>query len=358
LRATLSAGDRDAKLGSLSRAVRQGIQVAMLGTGALLVMDFQASGGVMIAASILGSRALAPIESMMGLWKTIVATSLARERLNKLLQRTRPRDEGMALPAPEGRVVGEQMSFALPGMPKPIISRVSFDLQPGEALGIIGPSGSGKSSLARLLVGAWPCTAGNMRLDGADIYTWPRTELGRYIGYLPQDVELFAGTVRENIARMSDAKPDDIVAAAQLAHAHEMILSLPKGYDTDIGDGGHKLSGGQRQRVGLARALFGQPRFIVLDEPNANLDGPGEMALLRTLTELKRRKVSVILIAHRPSILNGCDKMLMLRDGVVEAYGPRAQVMQRFSSAPAQPGQAQTNVIPLSSVGGTDGDGA
>jgi ABC-type protease/lipase transport system fused ATPase/permease subunit len=226
---------------------------------------------------------------------------------------------------------------------------VSFELLPGESLGIIGPSASGKSTLVRLLVGAWPCVAGAVRLDGADIFAWPRAELSQFIGYLPQDVELFAGSVRENIARLSQGAPEDVVAAAKLAGAHEMILALPSGYDTDIGEAGHKLSGGQRQRVGIARALYGDPRFVVLDEPNSNLDTIGEEALVGTLVELKKRGVTVIIVAHRPSILGAIDKMLALRDGTAEAYGPRAEVMQRYLARNVRP--PQPNVVPLTPAG-------
>jgi ABC-type protease/lipase transport system fused ATPase/permease subunit len=198
------------------------------------------------------------------------------------------------------------------------------------------------------MVGAWPCAAGVVRLDGADLYSWPRQEISRYIGYLPQDVELFGGTVRENIARLTEGEPADIVAAAKLANAHDMILGLPKGYDTDIGDRAQRLSGGQRPRVGLARALYGEPRLVVLDEPNSNLDGPGEEALSATIAELKKRGVTVVIVAHRPSILASMDKILVLNEGAVEAFGPRAEVFARFAQrAAAARNQPQTNVVPL-----------
>jgi ABC-type protease/lipase transport system fused ATPase/permease subunit len=217
------------------------------------------------------------------------------------------------------------------GSRKPIVAGVTFALEPGDSCGVIGPSASGKSTLMRLMVGAWPCVSGLVRLDGADIYGWPRQELSNYIGYLPQDVELFGGTVRSNIARLQEGDPEMVVDAAKLAGAHEMILQLPNGYDTDIGESGAKLSGGQRQRIGIARALYGDPRFIVLDEPNSNLDAAGEEALLVTLAELKRRNVTVIIVAHRPSVLAAVDKMLALRDGAVEAFGPRNDVIQRYT---------------------------
>ena len=224
---------------------------------------------------------------------------------------------------------------------------MTFDLLPGESVGVIGPSASGKSTLARLVIGAWPCAAGSVRLDNADIYSWPRAELSRFVGYLPQDVELFAGTVRENIARMTEGDPEAVVMAARRAGAHDMILQLPKGYDTELGPRGTRLSGGQAQRVGIARALYGDPKFVVLDEPNSNLDSMGEEALLLTLTGLKKDGVTVVIIAHRPSILAGVDKILALRpDGTVDAFGPRNDVVQQFTrranpqAAPAQPVQS------------------
>jgi ABC-type protease/lipase transport system fused ATPase/permease subunit len=266
----------------------------------------------------------------------------------------------MALPTPKGAISAQQATFRLPGRSKPVLVNVSFALQPGESLGIVGPSASGKSTLLRLLVGAWPCSAGMVRLDGADIYSWPRQELGRYIGYLPQDVELFSGTVRDNIARLTAGTPEDIVKAAQAAHAHEMILALPKGYDTEIGQGGHNLSGGQRQRLGLARALYGEPRLVVLDEPNANLDAVGEEALLAALANLKKQGVTVIVVAHRPVLLAGMDKMLVLNDGAVDSFGPREEIMKRFARPPA-PRPAQGNVVMMSaphSGGETPAQGA
>lgn len=325
------AHDRDSRLSSLSRGLRLFIQIVLLGAGAVLILNFQGTGGIMIAASIIGARALAPIESLVSVWKSVVSTRLSWNRLVVLLEHAPRRDEGMKLPAPTGRIQVASAFYVAPNARRNILSNVSFELQPGESLGIIGPSASGKSTLLRLLVGAWPCAAGSVRLDGADIYAWPRAELSRYIGYLPQDVELFAGTVRENIARMGDADPEQVVRAAQRAGAHEMILELPKGYDTDIGDYGHSLSGGQSQRIGIARALYGEPKLVVLDEPNSNLDNAGEQALLETLTALKNDGVTVIMVAHRPSIIQNVDKMLALRsNGSVDAFGPRAEVMQRF----------------------------
>jgi PrtD family type I secretion system ABC transporter len=344
VRLSLQSTDKDSILTGFSRGVRQFIQVALLGTGALLVLKFHASGGVMIAASIIGSRALAPIETMVSTWKSVTAARLAMGRVREILRRAPKRDEGMPLGAPDGRIQAERVTYVPQGSRKPIVAGVSFDLLAGESLGVIGPSASGKSTLMRLMVGAWPPVSGNVRLDGADIYGWPRAELSNYIGYLPQDVELFGGTVRENIARLTQGDPELVITAAKLAGAHEMILNLSSGYDTDIGESGARLSGGQRQRLGIARALYGDPRFVVLDEPNSNLDAAGEEALLVTLAELKRRKVTVIIVAHRPSILAAVDKMLALRDGAVEAFGPRNDVIQRYTPRAPTP---RPTVVPL-----------
>lgn len=330
--ATTVASDRDSRLSSLSRGVRLLIQILLLGAGALLILDFRATGGIMIGASIIGARALAPIESIVSMWKSVIAVRLAWTRLDTLLDRAPKREEGMTLPAPRGAIQLSGVHYVVPATRKAILSGISFELAAGESLGIIGPSASGKSTLLRLLTGAWPASNGAVRLDGADIYAWPRNELSNYIGYLPQDVELFAGTVKDNIARMAECDPAAVALAAQRAGAHEMILALPKGYDTDIGEYGHKLSGGQSQRIGIARALYGDPRVVILDEPNSNLDSTGQDALLATLAELKSRGVTVIIVAHFPSILQTVDKMLVLRgNGTVDAFGPRADIMAQFA---------------------------
>jgi PrtD family type I secretion system ABC transporter len=352
MRLTTLSADRDSKLTSMSRTVRLLIQVALLGAGALLILDFKATGGVMIAASIIGARALAPIEGGVASYKGYIAARLAWNRIEDTLRNAPRRDEGMALPAPTGKLSAIRVSYINPLTRKPVLNNVNFDLLPGESLGVIGPSASGKSTLVRLLIGAWPC-AGAVRLDGADIYAWPRTELSRYVGYLPQDVELFAGTIRENIARMHEGDPEMVVTAAKRAGAHDMILGLPRGYDTEIGQRGHRLSGGQAQRIGIARALYGDPRLVVLDEPNSNLDGAGEDALLFGLQGLKRDGVTVVIVAHRPSILAGVDKILVLRgDGSVEAVGPRAEVLAQFTrraaGQPPQQPQPPGNVVNLS----------
>ena len=225
------------------------------------------------------------------------------------------------------------MSFKLKDLERPIVRGVSFALRPGEALGLIGPSASGKSTLVRLTLGVWKPSSGTVRLDGADVAAWPRERLGPHLGYLPQDVELFGGTVAENIARLGEPDAAEVIRAAKRAHVHELILRLPKGYDTDIGEGGQALSPGQRQRIGLARALYGKPRLVVLDEPNANLDHEGDTALLRTLQTLKEEGVTVIIVAHRPSLLRGVDKLLVLREGAVDMFGPRSEIMARLTRA-------------------------
>jgi PrtD family type I secretion system ABC transporter len=353
LRLSSFSADRDSKLSSASRAVRLLIQIALLGVGALLILDLQATGGVMIAGSIIGARALAPIETGVASWKSFVAARLAWTRLDEMIMGAPKRDEGMKLPAPKGALSAQRIGYQHPASRKVILSNVSFEIDPGDVLGVIGPSASGKSTLVRLLIGAWPCTAGAVRLDGADIYGWPRGELSPYIGYLPQDVELFTGTIRENIARMMPGDPQAVVSAAQRAGAHEMILSLPKGYDTEIGAGGIILSGGQAQRIGIARAMYGDPRLIILDEPNSNLDGPGEEALAQSLALLKQAKVTVIIVAHRPSVLASVDKILAMRGGQVEAFGPRNDVLQKYARRGAAPAAGNVVNLPVAPADGT-----
>ena len=335
-RLNAEASERDARLGAVAKSVRLLLQVALMGTGAILILNYHASGGVMIGATIIGARAVTPIDVLISSWKSIVGLRVVHGRLTELLNTAPRREEGMALPAPEGRVRASGVQYVVPATRRIVVSNVSFDLAPGESLGVIGPSASGKSTLSRLLVGAWPCTSGSVRLDGANIFAWPRTALGRYIGYLPQDVELFSGTVRDNIARMTEGDPEEVVRAARLANAHDMILSLPKGYETEIGESGHWLSGGQRQRIGIARALFGEPKLIVLDEPNSNLDGAGEQALIATLSELKRMNVTVVVVAHRPAVLLNLDKILVMNPtGGMAGFGPTSEIMPQFAQPPA-----------------------
>jgi ATP-binding cassette subfamily C protein/ATP-binding cassette subfamily C protein EexD len=333
------AADRAALMLSITRFFRLAVQVAVLGFGAWLVLEQELTSGASIAASIIMGRALAPVEQMIGGWKQLVQARQAYRRLTGFMSLPRLRPPGMALPEPTGRMSVERVTFGFPGQPVAIIKGVSFSLSAGESLAVIGPSAAGKTTLIRLLIGTLQPSAGTVRLDGADVFTWMREDFGKYVGYLPQDVELFDGSVLRNIARMGDAEPEDVFAAAKVAGCHEMILRLPQGYDTEIGDGGQHLSGGQRQLIGLARAMFNTPRLVVLDEPNSNLDGDAEQALIRGLEELKRRGTTVILVSHRPTLVQGVDKVLLMRDGAVEAFGPRAEVLKRLVQQQARPAE-------------------
>jgi PrtD family type I secretion system ABC transporter len=329
------ASDRAVAITAVSKFVRLALQSLMLGAGAYLVIEREATGGVMIGASIILGRALAPVEQAIGSWRAIVSARQSYRRLRDLLAATPPRGLRTSLPPPKGRLRVENVIFAPPGVREPVIKNVSFELNAGEMLALIGPSASGKTTLARLIVGTWRPQRGQVRLDGASLAAWEPDERGQHIGYLPQDIELFAGTVRDNIARMGEGDDAAVIEAARSAAVHEMILGLLDGYDTEIGSGGMWLSGGQRQRIGLARALYGAPPLIVLDEPNANLDNSAEERLVQTLAELKGQ-ATVVLITHRLNLLNLADKVLLLRDGTVEAFGPRAEVMSKLSR-PARP---------------------
>ena len=313
------------------KATRMGIQVLIIAIGAYLIIKGQIHQGMLFANMILASRALAPIEKIVGAWDPLNNMVRAHGRLMQLLAKAEPAAAATALPRPNGKLNVEGLNFAPQGATKMLLMNINFGVEPGETLGVIGPSGAGKSTLARLLVGIWRPNNGVVRLDSADVFTWDRSDFGRYVGYLPQDTELFAGSIRDNIARFrQDAADEEVVAAAQLAGVHELILRLPKGYDTDVGDDGHTLSAGQRQRVGLARAMFGNPAFIVLDEPNASLDAEGEDALMRAIDSMKANGATVVIISHKPSIFRAADKMLVLREGRVELFGPRDQVMSRL----------------------------
>jgi PrtD family type I secretion system ABC transporter len=324
-----SASVRTGSILGMTKAIRGIVQVAVLGWGALLVLRGELTPGGMIASSVLLSRALAPVEQAVTGWKTFVAARIAYERLGQRLQSLPPEPERMQLPAPAGHLSFERVNYVVPGG-RAILRQLSFEVAPGEVLAVIGPSAAGKSTLCRLLVGLLQPTSGQVRFDGADLAHWDPRQLGPFIGYLPQDVELFAGTVGDNIARMTQGTDEEIVRAAQLSHAHEMILSLPNGYDTEIGDAGLRLSGGQRQRIGLARAVYGDPRLIILDEPNANLDQRGEAALAGAIEDLKKRGAAVVIVGHRPSTLAQADKILLLKEGRIELMGPRDTVMQRL----------------------------
>jgi len=325
------ASDRAGSLTAAAKVLRQILQVAILGVGAYLAIQHVITPGVMIVASIVMGRALAPVEGAINSWRHFLSARSAYDRLKGLFERASRDGEAMQLPRPEGALSVESLYAAPPGVERPVLSDISFALASGEVLGLVGPSAAGKSTLARLLVGVWSPMAGKVRLDGAEIHHWDQEALGPHIGYLPQDVELFDGTVSENIARFTDAESDEVVKAARLAGVHDMILRLPQGYDTQIGEGGSVLSGGQRQRIALARALFGEPVLIILDEPNASLDAEGDKALSEALVELKRAGTTVIVIAHRASIIGVADKLLVLRDGRVEAFGPAAEVLPQVS---------------------------
>lgn len=328
----LVASDRAGALGGATKFIRMFVQIAILGVGAYLVLRGELTGGGMIAGSILLGRALAPVEQAIGGWKGFITARQSFARLEKLLMNLPQRTDTMPLPAPAGHLEVDRVSFIPPRSDKPILKNVSFALEPGEALGVIGPSAAGKSTLCRLLVGTWRPTNGHVRLDAADMWAWNPNDLGQHVGYLPQDVELFAGTVRDNISRMREASSDEIVSTAALAGVHELILHLPEGYETQIGPYGATLSGGQRQRIGLARALFGSPRVVVLDEPNANLDHDGEVALIKALKAMKERGSTIVLVAHRPSMVSFVDKLLLMRDGQVEMFGPRDQVAENLQA--------------------------
>jgi ATP-binding cassette subfamily C protein/ATP-binding cassette subfamily C protein EexD len=337
------AADRTGIVMGATRFVRLGVQTAVLGMGALLVLENALTAGAMIAGSIIMGRALAPVEQMIGAWKQLVSARQSRRRLAAHLSAPRLRPPGIPLPAPTGRLVAERVSYAVPGGGGAIIKGVSFALEPGESVAVIGPSAAGKTTLVRLLIGVLEPVAGTVRLDGADVCTWLREDFGRHVGYLPQDVELFDGMVIENIARMGEPGPDAVFEAAKRAGCHEMILALPKGYETEIGDGGVFLSGGQRQLIGLARALYRAPKLVVLDEPNSNLDGEGEAALLRALATLKAEGTTVVLVSHRPNLVQGVDKVLVLREGTVEMFGPRIEVLKRL----IQPARSPAAPVPV-----------
>jgi ATP-binding cassette, subfamily C, bacterial exporter for protease/lipase len=316
-----------------TKFVRVSLQSLILGFGALLVLDGKITGGMMIVSSILMGRTLNPVEQLIGVWKNWDSTRSAYKRLNELLDSNPPRKSTMSLPKPDGKISVETVTAAPPGGKVAVIKNLSFSLVPGDVLGVIGPSGAGKSSLARLLVGVWPAAMGQVRLDGADVYRWNKDELGPSIGYLPQDIELFAGTVSENIARFGEVDPEKVVAAAKITGVHEIILQFAQGYDTLLGDGGAGLSGGQKQRIGLARAMYGDPSLLVLDEPNSNLDEVGEQALVNAVTEFRQRGKTVVLVTHRNNALGTTNKLLLLREGVAHAFGPTAQVLADLAKA-------------------------
>lgn len=314
----LNANAAGGRIGAASRFTRQAIQVLMLAAGAYLVIESGASAGVMLAATIILARALAPVEALIGGWKAFVDARAAWGRLQGVIALPAEGAVGTELPRPSGRVAVEQLVYTPPGGSRPLLRGVSLQVEPGQLLAVVGSSGSGKTTLARLLVGVLQPSAGVVRLDGADLRAWDPQRLGAWMGYLPQSVALFDGSVAENIARLGHVDSDAVLAAAQAAHAHDLILHLPAGYETPIGEDGARLSGGQRQRVALARALYGDPALLVLDEPDASLDAEGEQALLETLRELKARGRTVIVVTQRRAVLSVADRVAVMKDGVIE----------------------------------------
>lgn len=332
------AGRRQTIIFALSRFARTGIQAIIMGAAAWLAIHQNATAGTIFASSFLLSRALAPVENAIGTWKSLVTARAAYRRLREGLTRFPARRGAIALPEPVGDLEVEQLSFVPPGSTRLTLRNVSFRLSAGQVLVIVGPSGAGKSTLARLIAGAWAPGAGAVRMDGADIASWLDSGGSGYLGYLPQDIELFTGTVRDNIARLrrpEETDPRELIRVAKLAGLHETILRLPQGYDTEIGDGGVRLSGGQRQRLGLARAMYGGPKLVVLDEPNSSLDTAGEEALLDAIRQMREDGTTVIVVTHRPSILGIADRIMALRDGVMEVYGQRNELIARLNSAQA-----------------------
>ncbi|MGE0798663.1 MAG: type I secretion system permease/ATPase [Lautropia sp.] len=329
-------------LSALVRTLRQAIQIGMLGLGAWLVLRHEVTAGVMIATTILLSRALAPVEQIVGSWRILSEGQAAWQRLKRVLGAVPSGPPPMVLPAPTGRLVATGIVYR-GQRDRVILNGVNLALEPGQALAIIGPSASGKSTLARLLVGLWRPAQGTVRLDGVDLAQWSRDAVGPYIGYLPQDVELFGGTVAENIARLGPVDAEAVVRAAQRAHVHDLILALPNGYDSAIGELGVMLSPGQRQRIALARALYGTPKLVILDEPNANLDGAGELALADTLKGLKALGVTTVVITHRTALITHVDRLMVLEQGRVRHFGPTAEVLAAMR--PAQDPEQQ--VVPI-----------
>ncbi len=332
-------GDIMGTLTSATKAIRMLLQSMILALGAYLAVKQLVTPGIMIAASIITARALAPIEQAIGHWRSFVGARQAHARLNKILSGLPNDDQRTRLPEPKNTLTVENIIVAPPGAKTAAVQGVSFELQAGDALGIIGPSAAGKSSLARALVGVWPLMKGHVRLDNAAIDQWPADILGSHIGYLPQDNELFDGSIAENISRFSGMTSDEqVIEAARLAGVHELIVKLEEGYDTQIGEGGAVLSAGQRQRIGLARALYGAPFLIVLDEPNSNLDSEGEVALTQTIRQLRTMGKIVIVIAHRPSAIEAVDKILVMADGGIKAFGPKGDVLRKVLAPVAAKG--------------------
>jgi ATP-binding cassette subfamily C protein EexD len=341
------ASDKGGIITSISKTFRTWAQSIMLALGAYLVITHQINPGLLMAGSLLLGRALSPIDQMIGSWKGFVAARVQYGRLNDTLEKLNAEPQRMALPDPEGHIQVENLVIAPPGAKAAVIRNMSFVTPAGSIVGIVGPSAAGKSTLARALLGIWPPQHGTVRLDGADIAAWDKQKLGPHLGYLPQDIELFEGTISDNVARFGKVDPEKVVLAARVAGVHEMILQLPDGYDTVIGSEGINLSGGQRQRIGLARAIYGSPRLIVLDEPNSNLDDVGEKALAVALQKIKETGATVFIISHRPSILSRLDRIMVMSAGTITMYGARDQVIAELAQ---QQAKAQQRVAPTASA--------
>ncbi|MGP0093406.1 MAG: type I secretion system permease/ATPase [Xanthobacteraceae bacterium] len=344
LKAQVTAQDRNIIMAGLSKLVRLSTQVGILGWGAWLALHDELTGGMVIAASIVGSRALAPVEGTIEGWRSFIAARSAYARIKALLQNSPLNFERLRLPRPQGTLAVERILYVPATTKKVILNGVSFQLLPGESLAIVGSSGSGKSTLARMLVGSITPTAGNVRLDWMELRNWDPRQFGESVGYLPQDVQLFPASIKANIARMrEDATDQQVFEAAQLADVHQMISEFPQGYETQVLIDGSPLSGGQKQRIGLARAFFGSPRLVVLDEPNSNLDGPGEQALARALSRAKQQNITIVAITQRPSLLQSVDKIMILNNGTAQAIGKRDDIIPLLSTRPPGSGAAPTN---------------
>ncbi|TRZ93465.1 MAG: type I secretion system permease/ATPase [Rhodocyclaceae bacterium] len=341
-----NAQDLAARIQALTKFLRYTQQSLALAGGALLVIQGELTPGGMIAANVLMGRASAPIDLMVSTWKSSISAHKAFLRLEELLRLHPPRDAGLVHDTPQGHMRIENLVATAPGRTQPILKGLSADFPAGQIIAVIGPSGSGKSTLARALVGIWPYVEGKVLIDGEPIQSWNRDELGPFIGYLPQDIELFEGTIAENIARFGQIDPEKVILAAGRAGVHDMILRFPRGYDTSMGEAGNLLSGGQRQRIGLARAMYGDPSLIVLDEPNSNLDDMGEAALVKAVQDLKQQGKSVFLITHRMSIIGVADRILVLHDGAIQIYGPTQDVIAALQPKPAAQGEAGGHSAP------------
>lgn len=338
------ASDKAGAFQAASKFVQTTMASLLLGLGAWLILENALSGGpgMMIVGSVLGGRMLAPLVQVVSQWRAVVNLRDAWVRLDQLLDKLPPREPAMLLPPPKGRLAVENLVAAAPGSQAPILKGLAFGLQPGEVLAVVGPSASGKTTLARLLMGLWPAVSGKVRLDGADVFAWDKQELGPHLGYLPQGVELLEGTLAENIARFGEPSRVKVEAVARAVGFHEFIESLPQGYDSPVGREGAMLSGGQRQRVALARALYGDPVLVVLDEPNSSLDEAGDLALVQAIAGLKARGTTFVIMTHRTSVLGVADKMLVLRDGAQQAFGPRDEVLAALNQAAQQTRPAST----------------